>query len=239
MADKQTELDVNKKDQLVLLRGINRDRQTILARLDPPGGYQTIYWVSRELRDTYHKSVAAFLPTLDIHIVNHLIEGQVPDVVPAKAPPEPKLHPLQGDLTPDYLDWLYKWAPVRFENTLGVYLREFKQGEEKPSDPRECWVRDTVVRTVTQPVEGTNGGQYLTTKFTAEEQIIARRASHLTFTKKEIYRERRGADGEMEQVTTEPFKNVYSHETLERMEKNNSIRVLSKRPGTASAGAAF
>ena len=103
------------------------------------------------------------------------------------------MHPMQGDLTPDYLEWLLKWAPTRFENTLGVYLRDLDAGEEAPKDPRDRWLRDTVVRTVNQPVEGTNGGQYLSTKFTVENQIIARRASHLTYTKKEIYREKRGS----------------------------------------------
>lgn len=239
MADKQTELDINDKNQLVLLHGLNKGRQTILARLDPPGNYTTLFWVTRELRDTYHKSVTAYLPTQNIQIKTWLIEGQKPDIVPAKAPAEPKLHPLQGDLTPDYLDWLLKWAPVRFENTLGVYLRELEKGETPPADPRDLWVRDTVVRVITQPVEGTNGGQYLTTKFTAENQIIARRASHLTFTKKELYRERRGADGEMEQVTNEPYRSVYAHDTLEKLEKQGAIKVLAKRPGTASAGAAF
>ncbi len=239
MADKQTELDINDKHQLVLLHGLNKGRQTVLARLHPAGGYHTIFWVNRELRDNYHKSVTAYLPTQNIHLTNHLIEGQTPDIVSPKAPPEPKLHPLQGDLTPDYLDWLLKWAPVRFENTLGVYLRDLEKGEEPPKDARDLWVRDTVVRSVNQPVEGTNGGQYLSTKFKADNQIIARRASHLTFTKKEIYREKRGADGEMEQVTNEPYKNVYAHDLLEKMEKQGTITVLSKRPGVASAGSVF
>ena len=239
MADKITELDITDKHELVLLHGLNKGRRTVLARLDPPGGYTTIFWVSRELRDIHHKSVTAYLPTQNIKITTQLIEGQKPDVIPQKAPPEPKLHPLQGDLTPDYLDWLLKWAPVRFENTLGVYLRDVEAGEKPPADPRELWVRDTVVRTINQPVEGTNGGQYLSTKFTAEDQIIARRASHLTFTKNEIYKERRGPDGEMEQVTHEPFRSVYAHDQLEKMEKQGAIKVLSKRPGVASAGSAF
>jgi hypothetical protein len=239
MAEKNTELDITDKHELVLLHGINKGRQTVLARLDPPGKYDTLYWLTRELRDNYHKSVTAYLPTQNIRIETFLIEGQKPDVIPSKAPAEPKMHPMQGDLTPDYLEWLLKWAPIRFENTLGVYLRDLDDGEEAPKDPRDRWLRDTVVRTVNQPVEGTNGGQYLSTKFTVENQIIARRASHLTYTKKEIYREKRGVDGEMEQVTHEPFRNVYAHDTLEQMEKQGKIKVLSKRPGVASAGSVF
>jgi hypothetical protein len=240
MAEKNTELDINDKHQLILLHGVNKGRQTILARLDPPGGYTTIYWVNRDLRDTYHKSVTAFLPTQNIHVSTFLIEGQKPDVIPAKAPPRPKQHKMQGDLTPDELDWVYKWAPVEFENRMGVKLRELKAGEDAPKDTRDLWVRDNVVRIHNQPIKATHGGEYLSVKFTAENQIIARRASHLTFTEKEIYRsEIDPATGDTVQVMAEPYKDIYSPEALEQMEKNDKIKVLWKRPGTASAGSVF
>ena len=138
------------------------------------------------------------------------------------------------------LDWVYKWAPVEFENRMGVKLRELKAGEDAPKDTRDLWVRDNVVRIHNQPIKATHGGEYLSVKFTAENQIIARRASHLTFTEKEIYRsEIDPATGDTVQVMAEPYKDIYSPEALEQMEKNDKIKVLWKRPGTASAGSVF
>lgn len=240
MADKQTELDITDKHELILLHGVNKGRRTTLARLDPPGGYTTIYWTSRELRDIHHKSVAAYLPTQNIAVVTHLIEGQRPDIIPKNAPPRPTQHKMQGDLTPGELDWVEKYAPVEFENRMGVKLRKLKTGEAVPSDPRELWVRADVVRIHVQPILITNGGEYLSVKFIARDQIIARRASHLTFTEKEILREHRDpATGEMTQVTTEPYEDRYSPDLLEKMEKNEKIEVVWKRHAAATAGSIF
>jgi hypothetical protein len=240
MADKQTELDITDKHQVVLLHGVNKGRQTILARLDPPGGYNTLYWVSRELRDAYHKSVESYLPTQNIKIATWLIEGQKQDVIPKNAPARPLQHKMQGDLTPDELEWTMKYAPIEFENRMGVKLRELKNGEPEPANPRDRWVRDKVCRTHQQPLLATFGGEYLSVKFTQDDQIIARRASHLTFTEKEIYREKKDAlTGDMVQETTDPYRDIYSPDMLEKMEKSGKITVLSKGPGTASAGSRF
>ena len=242
MPEKNTELDINDKNEVILLHGVNKGRQTVLARLDPPApaAYKTIYWKSRELRDNYHKSVTAFLPTQNVFVETVLIEGQKPDVIPKNAPPRPKQHKMQGDLTPDELEWVLKYAPIEFENRMGVYLKDLKAGEKEPDDPRERWVRDSVVRIHNQPLLSTKGGEYLSVKFTSENQIIARRASHLTFTKKEIYREAIDpATGESTQVTADPYHDIYSPEALEKMEKKGDIKVLWKRPGSASAGSVF
>ena len=57
MATPQIVLDINDKHELVRIHGVNGGRKTVLARLDPPGGYTTIYWKDAEMRDSYHKSV--------------------------------------------------------------------------------------------------------------------------------------------------------------------------------------
>ncbi len=86
MAQKQTEIDITDKHEVVLLHGVNQGRRTILATLDPPGGYNTIYWESEELRDKYHKSVAAFLFAEEITVTTTLMKGQKPDAISPKAP---------------------------------------------------------------------------------------------------------------------------------------------------------
>jgi hypothetical protein len=239
MAQKQTEIDITDKHEIVLLLGINQARRTILARLDPPGGYNTIYWENEDLRDRYHKSVEAFLFSEEIQIKTILMKGQKPSTISPKAPPPPKLHLLQGDLTPDYLDWLLKWDPLTFENILGVRRKVLKDGESYSEDPRENWRREDVVRNYTQPVPGKKGSEYLSTRFKQRDQIIARRATHITFTEKEILREgeKDPETGLPVEITVEPYKDVYSPEMLERMEKKGEIEVVWKRAGAASATA--
>ena len=242
MAQKQTEIDINDKGEVILMLGINRARQIILARLEKALGaaYDTIYWKSEDLRDKYHKSVEAFLTTEEITIGTTLMEGQKADVVSPKAPPRPTLHKMQGDLTPDFLEWLVKWAPIEFENTLGVRKRKLKAGESYDEDPRENWMRSDVVRNVTNPTPGTKGGEYLSVRFIQRNQLIARRATHLTFTEKEIYREGpKDAEGNPTQITVEPYKDIYDFALLEKMEKAGKIEVLWKRPGAATAGSMY
>ena len=241
MAQKQTEIDITDKHEVVLLHGVNQGRRTILAKLDPPGGYTTIYWESEELRDKYHKSVSAFLFAEEITITTTLMEGQKADAISPKAPPRPALHLLQGDLTPDYLEWLLKWAPIEFENTLGVRKKILGKGETYSEDPRENWRREDVIRNFTQPVPGKRGSEYLSTRFIQRGQLIARRATHLTFTEKEIYREGEldPETGKPVEITVDPYRDVYSPEMLERMEKKGDIEVVWKRPGAATAGARF
>jgi hypothetical protein len=241
MAEKQTTLDITDANEVVLLQGINQNRRTILARLDPPGAYRTIYWKSEELRDKYHKSVTAFLSTEEIAVRTTLIEGQSEDVIPKNAPPEPPMHKMQGDLTPSYLEWLLKWSPIKFQNEMGVVLKPLGKGEERAADPRENWLRKDVIRNYMQPVPGTKGGEYISVRFRASDQIIARRSSHLTFTLKEIYRE--GPvdpdTGEPTQIVSDPYEDRYSVDQLEKLEKAGKITVVWKRPGAASSGSMF
>ena len=244
MGQKQTELDITDKDELILLLGLNQNRRITLGRLAPPGNdgkaYHTLFWADEELRDKYHKSVDAYLFSQDIAVKTFLVEGQKPDVISPKATLRPMMHPMQGDLTPKVLEWLLKWAPIEFENVLGVKKRALQKGETYSEDPRENWRRETVVRNVTQPVPGKKGGEYLSVRFVEEDQLIARRATHLTFTEKEIYREGpRDADGNETQITVEAYDDIYSPDMLEKMEKAGKIRVLWKRPGAASATSAF
>ncbi len=242
MAQKQTEIDINDMDEVILMLGINRARQIILARLEKKagGGYDTLYWKSEDLRDKYHKSVESFLTTEEITIRVTLMEGQKADVISPKAPPRPKLHKMQGDLTPSYLDWLMKWAPIEFENTLGVRKRKLGAGEVYSEDPRENWMRSDVVRNYTQPTPGTRGGEYLSVRMIMRDQLIARRATHLTFTEKEIYREGpKDADGNPTQITVEPYEDRYAPDQLEKLEKAGLIEVVWKRPGAATAGSIY
>ena len=133
MAQKQTELDITDKDELILLLGLNQNRRIVLGRLEPPGldgkAYTTLFWTDEELRDKYHKSVDAYLLSQDIAIKTFLVEGQKPDVISPKAPPRPAMHPMQGDLTPSYLEWLLKWAPIEFQNVMGVVLKKLGAGQ--------------------------------------------------------------------------------------------------------------
>ena len=149
------------------------------------------------------------------------------------------MHPQQGDLTPAYLDWLQKWAPIKFQNVLGIKIRKLKEGEEAPKDPRELWVRADVIRTDSRPKPGTNGGEYMSTRFKARDQIIARRASHITFIEKEILKETRDVNGDLVQITTEPYEDRYSPETIDKMEKKGEIEVVWRRHAAASAGSSF
>ena len=244
MAQKQTELDITDDDELILLLGLNQNRRVVLAKLSPPGKdgkpYDTLHWKNEELRDKYHKSVDAYLFSQAITVKTFLMEGQKPDVISPKAPMRPVMHPMQGDLTPKLLEWMLKWAPVEFENILGVKKRALKAGESYSDDPRENWVKADVIRNVTQPVPGKKGGEYLSVRFIERDQIIARRATHLTFTEKEIYREGpKDEEGKPTQITVEPYDDIYSPDQLEKMEKAGKIEVVWKRPGAASATSAF
>jgi hypothetical protein len=239
MATPNIVLDINDKHELVRVHGINGGRKTVLARLDPPGNYTTIYWKDAEMRDSYHKSVEAYLTNEKVNITTVLMEGQKPDVISPKAPPPPEMHPLQGDLTPAYVEWMLKWAPIKFQNVLGVKLKKLKEGEEPPKDPRDLWVRADVIRTDSRPRPGTNGGEYMSTRFKARDQIIARRSSHLTFTEKEILKEQRDSNGDLVQVTVEPYEDRYSPELIDKMEKKGDIEVVWRRHAAASAGSSF
>lgn len=221
-------LELNDKDEILR---IARGRQSVIARIDTPN--KTIYWRDPEIQAAFHKSVDAFLEAEKIHIDTVLMEGQKPDIVPKNAAPPPAQHKMQGDLTPAFLEWEMKFRPISFQNRMGVQLRKLKEGEEAPKDPRDLWVRTKVIRTDSRPKEGTHGGEYISTRFTMENQIIARRRSHLTFEPKEIYR----GDSPSEQA--EPYVDPYTPDKLEKMRTKGEIDIVWQRHAAASAGSNF
>lgn len=219
-------LEINAKNEIIR---INRGRQSTLAALTADN--KTITWRDAQTQGTFRKSVESFLAAEGITIETTLIEGQKADVLPSNAPEAPKMHKMQGELTPAYLEWLMKWKPIAFQNLMGVEVRPLAEGEKAPADPRELWVRKNVIRSHTAPNTEAQGGQYITTRFKAEDQIIARRQSHLTFTQKEIFR----GDTAMEQA--EPYVDSYSN--LKKMEEKGLIEIVSVKNAAASAGSAY
>jgi hypothetical protein len=240
MATPQIVFDITDTHELVRIHGTSVVRKTIIATLSPPGKYDTIHWENADVRDDFHKSVMAYLDHEKYVIKNVLMKGEAVDVIPSKAPPCPPQHPLQGDQTPAYLDWLLKWAPIKFQNTLGVVLKPVLAGDEQPKDPRARWLRADVIRTDSRPKPGTHGGEYMSTRFKMRDQIIARRASHLTFTKKEILVEMTDADGKLvENTAPTPYEDRYNPDLLDKLEKKGDIEIVWKRAAAASAGANF
>lgn len=206
---------------------INRGRSSLIATIDGT----TLTWKDELCRDGFHKSVDAFLGEEKILIDTVLVTGQKPDVVPKNAPPVPALHKMQGDLTPAYLEWLLKYKPIAFQNALGVVCRPLAVGEEAPKDPRDLWKRADAIRSDTRPVEESKGGQYVTTRFIVRNQIIARRASALTFTPAEIYR------GDTAEEQAEPYTDSYAD--LRRLDKEGKIEIVSVKNSAASAGSIY
>ena len=194
---------------------------------------KTLTWENANLQGTYRTSVDSFLEAEGIRIETVLLKGQEPDVVPASAPPPPTLHKMQGDLTPDYQEWLMKWKPIAFQNLMGIETRELEPGEKAPKDPRTLWRRETVVRSDTRATPESAGGRMITTRFAMENQIIARRKSHLCFTADEINR----GDGEPEEIV--PFKDPHHPERLIDMERKGQVKILLRKNSTASAGSGF
>lgn len=238
MATPQIILDINDKNEVVRIHGINASRRTVLAKIDAENA--TLYWKSTDTRDSYHKSVLPYLENEKVPIKLILMEGQKPDVIPAGAPPCPEMHSMQGDLTPAYLDWLKQYSPIKFQNTLGVELRRLDPGEKEPADPRKMWLRSDVIRTDSRPKPGTRGGEYVSTRFIQRDQIIARRASHCTFTKKEILKQERDVDGNLVEATAPPpYEDRYNPDILERMEKRGDIEVVWRRAAAASSTSNF
>ncbi len=219
-------LEINGKNEVVR---ISRNRQTAIATLSADN--KTLTWKTAQAQADFHKSVEAFLPTEGITIETVLLEGQKPDVVPADAPPQPAMHKMQGELTPAWLEWLMKYKPIAFQNLLGVKTRPLAANEKPPTDPRELWVRAQVIRTDTRPVAETQGGQYISIRFKMDNQIIARRASHLTFTDKEVFR------GDTAVAQAEPYSDPYLD--LEKMEKQGKIEIVSRKNAAASAGSNY
>ena len=66
-----------------------------------------------------------------------------------------------------------------------------------------------------------------------QEDIIARRKSHITFEEKEIFK----GDKATDQVV--PFSEPYSIAKLEKADKLGQIEIVSRKHGAGSAGASF
>jgi hypothetical protein len=220
----QVELRLTEKNEV---ERVHRGRASAIARLEGT----TLIWKDELCQSGFRKSTLAFLFEEKITVKDELLEGQKLDVVPAKAPPPPAQHAMQGEMTPAYLDWLVKWMPVKFQNLLGVVLVPKKDGEEEPKDPRDRWMRADCIRTDTRPTEESKGGQYISTRFIKRDQIIARRPSHLTFTAKEIYR------GKDEAKQAEPYADPYVD--LAALDKKGEIEIVSVKNSAASAGSAY
>ena len=228
MAQSNLVLEITEKNEIIR---IARNRQTPIARID--SATKTLYWRDPEQHAAFRKSVDAFLESEKIIVETVLMEGQNPDVVPKNAPPPPVMHFMQGDCTPTYVEWLEKWKPVDFQNRFGVYLLPLEEGQKQPADPRERWLRADVIRTDSRPIEETHGGEYLATRFKMKDQIIARRATHITFTKKEIFK----GDKPTDQVI--PYDDPYAPKKLDAMEKRGDIEIVYRRHAAASAGSNF
>lgn len=228
MATPNLVLEITPENNIVR---IARGRQTPIARLDPEA--KTMYWKDQDMQASYRKSVDAFLEAEKITITTVLMEGQDPDVVPKNAPPQPAMHNMQGDCTPAYVEWLLRWKPIDFQNRFGVYLTPLKEGEKEPEDPRDRWVRAEVIRTDSRPIEETKGGEYLATRWKEKNQIIARRKTHLTFEKKEVFK------GDQPNDQAIPFEDPYTPKKLEQREKKGEIELVYRRHAAASAGSNF
>jgi hypothetical protein len=222
-------LDINEKDEIVHVR---RNRAEPLARLDRE--LKIIWWKDADTWEKFHKSVEGFLEAEKVTADTVLMEGQTPDVRPKNAPSRPIIHFMQGDCTPAYVEDLLKYEPIKFQNTYGVYLVPPAQGEPESKDPRDRWLRADVIRTDSRAVEGTHGGEYRSTRFKMKDQVIARRATHITFTKKEIFK----GDKATDQVI--PYEDPYRPEKLALMEKRGEIEVVYRgKHAAGSAGANF
>ena len=230
--DPQLVLEINEKNEIIRK---HRGRAAVIARLDtdPKTGKTTLYWKDEGCQASFHKSVQAFLGEEGIKLDLILWEGMAPDVIPPTAPPRPAMHAMQGDCTPAYLEWLVENAPCEFQVQMGVKVRALEKGEVAPKDPRKLWVRHDVIRTVTQPTVESRGGQYISTRFKMENQIIARRQSHITFSENEIFR------GDEATAQADPFVDPYSEENLKRLQQHNKIEVVSVKNSAASAGSVY
>ena len=230
MIEDRRQIVINLKPDNTIVH-VSRGRETVIARYEP--ATETVVWKDADRQASFHKPLLYSFTEEKLGIKAELLEGQKPDVLPPNCPPEPPKHFMQGDLTPAWLAWLQKYKPVAFTNLMGVKLRSLKDGEKQPADIRELWVRADVVRTDTRPAPDTYGGEYISTRFKMKDQIIARRASHLTFTEKEIDR----GDSPMEQA--EPYDDPYEPRKLDLMEKRGEIEIVKKIHAAASAGSNF
>lgn len=245
MAQPNIVFEVSDKNELFIILGVNGARRNLLAKLDIPNGY--IFWKDEDVRDTYEPSAYAWLAGQKMPMTASFIDGQVPDKRPANAPPPPAMHLLQGSKTPAYLDDLLKYEPIKLENLLGIKLKPGVDRLKRSSDPRQDWLRANVTRTITGPTSESRGGVHDSIRFIAENQIIARHKSHITFIEREIHRPGPvDADGNPTEITADPFVDVYAD--LKRRVKDpgsydvkglGKVEVLWKRHAAATAGAQF
>lgn len=127
------------------------------------------------------------------------IKGQERDKPQGKVPVKPKRDPNFGDQTPALVSWYFKYYPHEAYIRYGVFLDD--DGEP---------IRRTVKRKITETVDDRDGVQGLenqnegkgaqvgpkrwergpigqiVTQETVEDQIIARRATHMTYAPSEV-----------------------------------------------------
>lgn len=127
------------------------------------------------------------------------IKGQERDKPTGKVPPKPKRDPLYGDQTPKLVEWYFKYYPREAYLRYGVFLDD--KGEP---------IRRAVKRKTTEIVDDRSGdiglekqndgkgvqvgpkkwengpiGQVATME-KSDDQIIARRATHMTYAPNEV-----------------------------------------------------
>lgn len=127
------------------------------------------------------------------------IKGQERDKPAGKVPPKPKRDPNLGDQTPALVEWYFKYYPHEAYIRYGVFTDENREP-----------IRRDVKRRITETIDD-RGGEYglenqnegkgaqvgpkrwergpigqVVTQETLQDQIIARRATHLTFTPSEV-----------------------------------------------------
>lgn len=123
------------------------------------------------------------------------IAGRKVDKLSAKEPPCPKRDPRFGDTTPAVVKWYMKWRPQEFIVRYGVFvdengemiLRRVKRKTTETYDDRDgsLGLADEKVYTGEKTFEKAPVGQRTTLEF-FDDQIVARRATCITFSPNEV-----------------------------------------------------
>lgn len=121
------------------------------------------------------------------------VKGEIATAVAKDAPPRPRMGKL-GDCTPELVDWLYEYDLPQFIIRYGVYTDEKGNPVRRPArrliktvvdrrnedDDELQWVKDGKNTQTKAPVA--IEGEWVEER----KAIVARRATHLTFTPKEV-----------------------------------------------------
>jgi hypothetical protein len=178
--------------------------KTLIATYDRKA--KRLEFESAEYSTKYIRQVTAAIGTVNkgtqssgLTIDSMGIKGQERDKPVGKVPPKPKRDPNFGDQTPALVEWYFKFYPREAYIRYGVFLDE--DGEP---------MRRTVKRKVTETLDDRDGAYGITgqndgkgaqvgpkrweggpigqvvTQETVEGQIIARRATHMTYAPSEV-----------------------------------------------------